>query len=121
MDKDSSFSEAVKKVVSIGVGAAFMTEDAIKSFLSEFQLPKDIVSGIQNNARVAKEDFVEMMRTELSKKFEKIRKFHIMLSKMYLDSNNFEDALGHAKIAEQINPGHLAPKQLIEIIHSKNK
>ena len=71
-DKDSSFSEAVKKVVSIGVGAAFMTEDAIKSFLSEFQLPKDIVSGIQNNARVAKEDFVEMIRTELSKKFEKI-------------------------------------------------
>ena len=49
-----------------------MTEDAIKSFLSEFQLPKDIVSGIQNNARVAKEDFVEMIRTELSKKFEKI-------------------------------------------------
>ena len=59
-EKDSGFSEAIKKVVSIGVGAAFMTEDAIKSFLSEFQLPKDIVSGIQKNARSAKADFLEV-------------------------------------------------------------
>ena len=76
-EKDSGFSEAIKRVVSIGVGAAFMTEDAIKSFLSEFQLPKDIVSGIQKNARSAKADFLEMIREELSKKFEKVdgRKF----------------------------------------------
>ena len=67
-EKDSGFSEAIKRVVSIGVGAAFMTEDAIKSFLSEFQLPKD---------RSAKADFLEMIREELSKKFEKVdgRKF----------------------------------------------
>ena len=51
---------------------------------------------------------------------KKIGKFHIMLSEMYLDSNNFKDALEHAKIAERINPGHVAPKQLIEIIHSKS-
>tara|TARA_B100001996_G_scaffold332756_1_gene282027 strand:+ start:110 stop:484 length:375 start_codon:yes stop_codon:yes gene_type:complete len=76
-EKDSGFSEAIKRVVSIGVGAAFMTEDAIKSFLSEFQLPKDIVSGIQKNARSAKAEFLEMIREELSKKFEKVdgRKF----------------------------------------------
>jgi hypothetical protein len=71
-DKDKTFSDVIKKVVSVGVGAAFMTEDAIKSFLSEFQLPKDIVSGIQNNAKSAKKDFIEMIRTELSKKFEEI-------------------------------------------------
>jgi len=51
---------------------------------------------------------------------KKIGKFHIMLSEMYLDSNNFKDALEHAKIAERINPEHLAPKQLIKIIHSKS-
>ena len=40
---------------------------------------------------------------------------------MYLELNNFEDALEHAKIAERINPDHVAPKQLlIEIIHSKS-
>ena len=45
--------------------------------MSEFQLPKDIVSGIQKNARSAKADFLEMIREELSKKFEKVdgRKF----------------------------------------------
>jgi len=51
---------------------------------------------------------------------KKIGKFHIMLSEMYLDSSKFEDALEHAKIAGRINPEHVAPKQLIEIIRSKN-
>ena len=42
-----------------------------------------------------------------------------MLSEMYLDSNRLEDALEHAIIAKKINPGHIAPKQLIEVINSK--
>ena len=42
-----------------------------------------------------------------------------MLSEMYLDSNKFENALEHAVIAKEINPEHIAPKQLIEIINSK--
>jgi len=50
---------------------------------------------------------------------KKIGKFHIMLSEMYLDSNRLEDALEHALIAKQINPDHIAPKQLIDIISSK--
>ena len=50
---------------------------------------------------------------------KKIGKFHIMLSEMYLDSNKLEDALEHALIAKQINPDHIAPKQLIDIISSK--
>jgi len=50
---------------------------------------------------------------------KKIGRFHIMLSEMYLDSNKFEDALEHAIIAKKINPEHIAPKQLIEIIKLK--
>tara|TARA_B100000029_G_scaffold454737_1_gene481449 strand:+ start:288 stop:1577 length:1290 start_codon:yes stop_codon:yes gene_type:complete len=50
---------------------------------------------------------------------KKIGRFHIILSEMYLDSNRFEDALEHAVIAKEINPEHIAPKQLIEIINSK--
>ena len=40
-----------------------------------------------------------------------------MLSEMYLDSNSLKDALEHALIAKKINPEHIAPKQLIEIIN----
>ena len=43
-----------------------------------------------------------------------------MLSEMYLDSNSLKDALEHALIAKKINPEHIAPKQLIEIIHSRS-
>ena len=51
---------------------------------------------------------------------KKIGRYHIILSRMYLESKNFEDALEHAKIAKRINPEHVAPEQLIEIIRSKS-
>ena len=53
---------------------------------------------------------------------KKIGKFHILLSEMYLDDERFDEALNHAIIAKEINPEHMAPKQLIDFIHTrKNK
>ena len=64
-DKDSKIGDVIKKVVSIGVGAAFMTEDAVKSILNDLPLPKDIVSGLIQNAKNAKENFNESLREEV--------------------------------------------------------
>ena len=50
---------------------------------------------------------------------KKIGKFHIMLSEMYLDINNVEKALIHAKAAKKINPNHNSPDQLINIINNR--
>ncbi|MBS83025.1 MAG: hypothetical protein CMD65_02690 [Gammaproteobacteria bacterium] len=50
---------------------------------------------------------------------KKIGKFHIMLSEMYLDINNLEKALIHAKAAKKINPNHNSPDQLINIINNR--
>ena len=76
--KDSHWGEAIKKVVSIGVGAAFMTEEAVKSALSDLPLPKDIVTGLIQNAKVAKEDFTTSMREELKSKLDKVDPQHIV-------------------------------------------
>ena len=62
---ESSITEAIKKVVSIGVGAAFMTEDAVKTVLSDLPLPKDIVTGLIQNAKGAKKEFSEGIRSEV--------------------------------------------------------
>jgi hypothetical protein len=71
-EKESSLAEVLKKVISIGVGAAFMTEDAVRNILSDLSLPKDILSGLIQNARGAKEEFSKNIREELKKHFSKI-------------------------------------------------
>lgn len=71
-DKDKGLSEVIKKVVSIGVGAAFMTEDAVKKVLADLPLPKEIVNGLLKNAQSVKEDFVQSVRSELSEHLSKV-------------------------------------------------
>ena len=48
----------IEKVVSIGVGAAFMTEDAVKNILSDLPLPKHIVSGLRKMPKAPKKNLV---------------------------------------------------------------
>lgn len=63
--KDSAIGDIIKKVVSVGVGAAFMTEESVKKILDDLPLPKDIISGLVQNAKGAKEDFTNGIREEL--------------------------------------------------------
>ncbi|MGI4992725.1 hypothetical protein ACRXCV_08855 [Halobacteriovorax sp. GFR7] len=62
---DGILGDTIKKVVSIGIGAAFMTEESVKKVLDDLPLPKDIVSGLVTNAKKTKEDFVVSVREEL--------------------------------------------------------
>lgn len=71
-DKDSGLGDVIKKVVSIGVGAAFMTEDTVKNLLHDLPLPKDIVNGLISNAKNAKEDFSNSVREEVSQYLSKV-------------------------------------------------
>jgi len=65
-EKESKkISDLVKKVVQTGLGAAFMTEDAIKGALSDLPLPKDSIASIIANAKNSKEDFVQSVKSEL--------------------------------------------------------
>ncbi|MBT7609004.1 MAG: hypothetical protein HN576_04570 [Bacteriovoracaceae bacterium] len=71
-NKDNKIADIIKKVVSVGVGAAFMTEDAVKNILSDLPLPKDIVTGLLQNAKTAKEDFSNTIREELRTHLSKV-------------------------------------------------
>ena len=70
--KESPIGEIIKKVVSVGVGAAFMTEESVKKVLEDLPLPKDIVSGLVQNAKGAKEDFTNSIREELRNYLSKV-------------------------------------------------
>lgn len=71
-EKDTILGDAVKKIVSLGVGAAFLTEDVIKSVVNDLPLSKDIINGLVQNAKNAKEEFVESVREELSSHLQKV-------------------------------------------------
>lgn len=70
--KDSGISDVIKKVVSVGVGAAFMTEESVKNLLNDLPIPKDIVSGLYQNAKGAKEEFVQGIREEVATHLSKV-------------------------------------------------
>lgn len=63
--KEGLLGDTIKKVVSIGIGAAFMTEESVKKVLEDLPLPKDVVSGLLSNAKKSKEEFIESVRGEL--------------------------------------------------------
>ena len=74
-DKDSKnfgIEGIIKKVVSVGVGAAFMTEESVKKILEDLPLPKEILTGLVQNAKGAKEDFTNGIREELRNYLTKV-------------------------------------------------
>jgi hypothetical protein len=71
-EKDKKISDILKKVVNTGIGAAFMTEEALKNVIGDLPLPKDIVNGLLQNAKQTKEDFISSVKNELSTYLNKI-------------------------------------------------
>jgi BMFP domain-containing protein YqiC len=70
--KDGKLSDMLKKAVTTGISAAFMTEDGVKNLISDLPLPKDIVSGLLQNAKESKEEFVKSIKNELKAYLNKI-------------------------------------------------
>jgi len=70
--EEGSIADAIRKVVSIGVGAAFMTEEAVKNVLGDLPLPKEIVNGLIQNAKSAKENFNDSLREEVRSYLAKV-------------------------------------------------
>ena len=70
--KNRGISDAIKKVISVGVGAAFMTEESIRSYLSEVKLPKDVLNIILQGAGKGKEELLNRVGNEVVKIIQKI-------------------------------------------------
>ncbi len=71
-EKKSNLSELFKKVVSTGVSAAFMTEDALRNLLNDLPLPKETLNSLVNNAKTTKEEFIKSVKNELKNYLDKI-------------------------------------------------
>lgn len=70
--KSSPIEGMIKKIVSVGVGAAFMTEESVKKIMEDLPLPKEILTGLVQNAKGAKEDFTNGIREEIRNYLSKV-------------------------------------------------
>ena len=64
-DKDGKVEGLLKKVLTTGVTAAFMTEESVRAILKDVPLPKDIVGSLVENAKSTKTEFVAGVKNEL--------------------------------------------------------
>ena len=58
-DIQSKASDFVKKILTVGVGTIFLSEEALKALASEIKLPKELFSGLLETAGKTKKDFLE--------------------------------------------------------------
>jgi hypothetical protein len=71
-EKDNKVEGLLKKVLTTGVTAAFMTEESVRALLKDVPLPKDIVGGLVENAKNTKTEFVAGVKNELKQYLDKI-------------------------------------------------
>lgn len=84
-DSRSLFGEALKKVFAAGVGAAFMTEENIRTYLAELKLPKEFLNVLLQQAGRSKEELIQrvgkeiiqiIQKVDFAKEFAKIAETH---------------------------------------------
>ena len=69
---DKGVADLIGKVISVGVGAAFMTEEYVKSIVGELPIPKEIANGLISNAKNTKEEFLKSVKSELHEYLSKV-------------------------------------------------
>jgi hypothetical protein len=58
-------AELMKKVLTVGVGALFLTEESLRALVSDFKLPKELLSAILDSANKMKGDFLKHLSEDL--------------------------------------------------------
>lgn len=61
----SKATDLMKKVLTAGVGAIFLTEESLKSLVSEFKLPKELLVGILDSAGKTKNEFLQKLSQDV--------------------------------------------------------
>lgn len=72
-DRQSKAAEMMKKALTVGVGALFLTEESLKALISEFKLPKELLRPVLDSAGKTKDEFLRVLSEEvLSRVAEKV-------------------------------------------------
>lgn len=67
-DLKNQASEVVKKVLTVGVGAIFLTEEGVRKLVSDFKLPKELMTGVLDSAKKTRAEFLDRFSQDVMKK-----------------------------------------------------
>jgi hypothetical protein len=64
-DLQTKAAEMMKKVLTVGVGALFLTEEGLRGLVTDFKLPKELLSAILESANKMRGDFLKNLSSDL--------------------------------------------------------
>jgi polyhydroxyalkanoate synthesis regulator phasin len=64
--------DLLKKVVTTGVNAAFMTEESVRAVLKDLPITKEMLGSLIENAKNTKTEFIGSVKNELKSYLDKI-------------------------------------------------
>ena len=88
VESKTGMGDIVKKVLTAGIGAAFMTEEGIRSYMNNMKLPKDVVNLLLAGANKSKQDMVDRVTDEVVKIIKKID--FVEEASRFVEEHNFK-------------------------------
>jgi hypothetical protein len=67
-DLQSKAGDFVRKVLTVGVGTVFLTEEALRNLVSEVKLPKELLTTLLDSAGRTKNEFFSKLSDEIMQK-----------------------------------------------------
>ena len=67
-DFSGKATDLVKKILTVGVGAVFLTEEALKTVTAELKLPKEFLAGLLESANKTRKEFLQNLSTDVINK-----------------------------------------------------
>ncbi len=64
-DLQAKAAEMMKKVLTVGVGTLFLTEESLRTLISDFKLPKELLTAVLESAQKTKDDFLRSLSKEM--------------------------------------------------------
>src|SRR5690242_17705621 len=64
-DLQTKAAEAMKRVLTVAIGAFFLTEESLRGLVSDFKLPKELLAAILESANKTKGDFLKTLSREM--------------------------------------------------------
>ena len=71
-DGSSKLTDVLRKVMSVGLGAAFMTEESVRGALGGLNVPKDVLNTVLSQANRGKEEMLNRIGNETIKLISRI-------------------------------------------------
>lgn len=88
-DLQSKATEFMKKVLTVGVGAIFLTEESLRALASEIKLPKELLSSMLESAGKTKDEFLRGLSHDVIS--EVVAKMDVRaLVQEFLENNEIE-------------------------------